>query len=85
MGKSGVALTHAFSSPGAFTIYGTTAGLQGAIAGYGAYVVGQVAKVYLEHGCTWGSLGASTVMSEILAQVEPNTIIYRLRQELFSL
>ncbi len=84
VGKSGVALTHAFSSPGAFTVYSTTAGLQGAIAGYGSYVVGQVAKVYLEQGCTWGSLGASTVMSEILSQVEPDTIIYRLRQELFS-
>ncbi len=84
IGKGGAVLTHAFSSPSAFALYGTTASLQGAIAGYGAYVVGQVAQVYLEQGCTWGSLGASTVMAEILSQVEPNTIIYRLRQELFS-
>ena len=84
IGKGGAALTHAFSSPAAFTIYSATATLQGAIAGYGAYVVGKIAQVYLEQGCTWGSLGASTVMTEILSQVEPNTIIYRLRQELFS-
>ena len=84
IGKGSAVLTHAFSSPSAFVLYGTTASLQGAIAGYGAYVVGQVAQVYLEQGCTWGSLGASTVMAEILSQVEPNTIIYRLRQELFS-
>ncbi len=83
-GKGVATLTHAFDSPGAFTIYSTTAGMQAAIAGYSAYAVGQIAQVYLEQGCTWGSLGASTVMIEILSQVEPNTIIYRLRQELFS-
>ena len=84
IGKGGVAFTDAFSNPSAFTLYSTTASLQGAIAGYGAYVVGKVAQVYLEQGCTWGSLGASTVIAEILSQVEPNTIIYRLRQELIS-
>ncbi|HHP7229733.1 MAG TPA: DUF697 domain-containing protein, partial [Xenococcaceae cyanobacterium] len=82
IGKSSIALTQAFSSPAAFAIYSTTASFQGAVAGYGAYVVGKVAQVYLQQGCTWGSLGASTVITEILSQVEPNTIIYRLRQEL---
>ncbi|MGH2412767.1 MAG: DUF697 domain-containing protein, partial [Microcystaceae cyanobacterium] len=55
---------------------------QGGIAGYGAYAVGKVAQEYLERGCTWGPLGPSTVIQEILNQVEPHTIIYRLRQEL---
>ena len=83
VGKGGAALIGAFHSPGAFVTYGSTAVAQGAIAGYGSYVVGKIAQVYLEQGCTWGDLGASTVIAEILSQVEPNTIIYRLRQELW--
>lgn len=83
LGKGGAAMIAAIDSPGAFFTYTGTAVTQGAIAGYGAYVVGKVAQVYLEHGCSWGELGASTVITEILSQVEPNTIIYRLRQELW--
>jgi uncharacterized protein len=58
--------------------------LQGAIAGYGAYSVGRAAEVYLERGCTWGPQGASTVIQEILGQVSPQTILWRLRQELMG-
>jgi hypothetical protein len=82
IGKSGFALTSAFESPSAFAAFATTASLQGAIAGYGAYAIGKIAQVYLQQGCTWGALGASTLIAEILSQVEPKTIIYRLRQEL---
>jgi hypothetical protein len=84
LGKSSAAVSNAFESPGTFTVYLAAASIQGAIAGYGAYVVGRVAQVYLEQGCTWGSLGPSTVIAEILSQVERDTIIYRLRQELLS-
>ncbi|MGL4882357.1 MAG: DUF697 domain-containing protein, partial [Waterburya sp.] len=84
VGKSGAILTSGFESTGALTAYLGTASLQGAIAGYGTYVIGRVAQVYLEQGCTWGEMGASTLIQEILAQVEPNTIIYRLRQELLQ-
>lgn len=84
VGKSGAILTSGFDSTGAFTAYLGTASLQGAIAGYGTYVIGRVAQVYLEQGCTWGEMGASTLIKEILSQVEPNTIIYRLRQELIQ-
>lgn len=55
---------------------------QASIAGYGAYTVGKAAQIYLEKGCTWGQLGANTVIQEILSQVDRNTILYRLRQEL---
>lgn len=82
-GKGGAALLAAFNSPSAFVAYTGTAGVQSAIAGYGTYVVGKVTQVYLEQGCTWGDLGVSTVIAEILSQVEPNTIIYRLQQELW--
>ena len=81
-GKGGGAILGAVESTGAFATYTTMATAQAAIAGYGAYVVGQVAQAYLEKGCTWGSLGASTVIAEILSQAKPKTIIYRLKQEL---
>ena len=83
VGKTGAALTGMFESPGAFTAYGVAASMQGAIAGYGTYVVGKIAQVYLEQGCTWGALGPSTLIADILSQVQSDTIIYRLRQELF--
>lgn len=84
VGKSGAALSGAFESPGTFITYVTAASLQGAIAGYSSYLVGRVAQVYLEKGCTWGPLGPSTVIAEILSGVERDTIIYRLRQELLN-
>jgi uncharacterized protein len=80
LGKSTAALTSG-DNPTNITAYAGSAIAQGGIAGYGAYAVGKAAQVYLEQGCTWGQLGASTVIQEILSQVEPNTIVYRLRQE----
>ena len=85
VGKGGAVLASGFDSTGAVTAYLGTASLQGAIAGYGTFVVGRVAQVYLEQGCTWGEMGASTLIKEILSQVEPDTIAYRLRQELLQL
>jgi uncharacterized protein len=85
VGKSGAILSSGFDSSGAITAYFGTASVQGAIAGYGTFVIGRVAQVYLEQGCTWGEMGASTLIKEILSQVEPNTIIYRLKQELLEL
>ena len=82
VGKSGAILSSGFDSTGAISAYLGTASVQGAIAGYGTYVIGRVAQVYLEQGCTWGEMGASSLIQEILSQVEPDTIIYRLKQEL---
>jgi uncharacterized protein len=56
--------------------------IQGAIAGYGAYMVGKAAQAYLSAGCTWGEFGANTAIGEILARVDDATIISRLRDEL---
>ncbi|WP_414582998.1 GTP-binding protein [Scytonema sp. PCC 10023] len=81
LGKSTAAIASG-ENPLNVTAYAGTAITQGGIAGYGAYAVGKAAQVYLEKGCSWGQLGASTVIKEILAEVEPNTILYRLRQEL---
>jgi len=81
LGKSTAAIASG-ENPTNFSSYAGAAIAQAGIAGYGAYIIGQAAQVYLERGCTWGQLGASTVIQEILNQVEPNTILYRLRQEL---
>ena len=81
LGKSAAAIASG-ENPTNITAYTGTAIAQAGIAGYGAYAVGKAAQVYLEKGCTWGQLGASTVIAEILSEVEPNTILYRLRQEL---
>ena len=84
VGKSGAILSSGFASSGAIAAYLGTASVQGVIAGYGTYMIGRVAQVYLEQGCTWGEMGASTLIKQILAQVEPNTIVYRLKQELMA-
>ena len=81
LGKSTAAIASGVN-PASLSAYAGTAITQAGIAGYGTYIVGQAAQVYLERGCTWGQLGASTVIQEILHQVEPNTILYRLRREL---
>ena len=82
LGKSAAAISGMFESPAAFTLYGTTALAQGSMAGYGRYAIGKAAQVYLEQGCSWGSTGPSTVIAEILSQIDSETIIYRLKQEL---
>ncbi|MDY7011998.1 MAG: GTP-binding protein [Cyanobacteriota bacterium] len=81
-GKS-AAVAHSFlESPAAIATYATVAAAQGAIAGYGAYAVGQVARDYLQRGCSWGDLGPSTVIQEILSQTRSHAIFHRLRDEL---
>ena len=84
LGKTAAAAASAFDSPTALTAYASSALLQAGMAGYGSYAVGKAAQHYLEHGCSWGPLGPSTVMGEILRQVEPQTIAYRLRQEMLG-
>lgn len=84
LGKSTAAISSG-ENPLNISTYAGAAIAQGGVAAYGAYAVGRAAQIYLERGCTWGQFGASTVIQEILSQVEPNTILYRLRQELWQL
>jgi hypothetical protein len=81
LGKSAAAIASG-DNPFNITTFFGSAIAQGGIAGYGAYTVGKAAQLYLEKGCTWGQLGANTVIQEILSQVDKNTILYRLQQEL---
>jgi len=87
LGKSATAAAAGLDSATSFSAYASVAAIQGAIAGYGAYVVGRAAQVYLEQGCSWGAQGASPAIQDLLNQLQPNTILHRLRQELqqFSL
>jgi hypothetical protein len=82
VGKSGAAAATAFDSVNGVITYGTTAVAQATLAGFGSYRVGKAAQAYLEQGCTWGPLGADTVIQDILNQVDRDTVLYRLRQEL---
>jgi hypothetical protein len=82
LGKSASAVVSTVDNPSGITAYAGSAIAQAGIAGYGAYAVGHAAQVYLEQGCTWGPQGPSTVIQDILNEVEPDTILYRLRQEL---
>jgi len=82
LGKSTAAAAAGIDSSTSLSAYAGTAVFQAAIAGYGSYTIGRAAQLYLEQGCTWGPQGPSTVIQDILNQLEPNTIIYRLRQEL---
>jgi uncharacterized protein len=79
MGK-GVALLS--EGLGGVTAYGSAAIAQGATAGYGTYLVGKATQTYLLQGCTWGELGANTIIQEIISQLQPTSIIYRLQKEL---
>ena len=80
-GKSAIAISSG-ENPMNITGFAATAATQAGIAGYGAYSVGKAAQAYLEKGCSWGELGVSNVIEEILREVEPDTILYRLQQEL---
>jgi uncharacterized protein (DUF697 family) len=67
------------STFGAATL--VTALPQGLAAGYGAYIVGQAAKFYLEHGASWGDAGPKTVVRQILQNAEKDSIMDKLRAE----
>jgi uncharacterized protein len=65
IGKSTAVMTAGENSSN-LGIYTTTGLIQGSLAGYGTYIVGKAAQTYLEQGCTWGELGASTLIAEML-------------------
>ncbi|NCO75691.1 MAG: DUF697 domain-containing protein [Cyanobacteria bacterium] len=76
--KTTSAINSLWENPASFTTLATTALAQGSIAGYGSYLVGKTAQVYLENGCTWGNSGVDTIIAEIISQMPPDSIISRL-------
>ena len=81
LNKSTIAITYGGNHAN-ITTYLSAAVTQAGIAGYSSYAVGKATQAYLERGCNWGELGASSIITEILAEVEHNTILHRLHQEL---
>jgi hypothetical protein len=67
---------------GGLSTFAGTVAMQAAIAGYGAYAVGQAAQIYLSQGCSWGVLGPSQVIQNILSNLDPETVLYHLHQDL---
>ncbi|MEO0539451.1 MAG: GTP-binding protein [Cyanobacteria bacterium P01_A01_bin.105] len=82
LGKSGAALWSLFDSAGGLTAYAGAMSTQAAAAGYGTYIVGQVARSYLEAGCTWGEQGINTRMKQILADAKTGSTLSRLKDEI---
>lgn len=72
----------ALSGGGDFGRYLGAGILQGLMAALGSRLVGKASQTYLESGCTWGIDGSDTLAREILARLEPNTILHRLREDL---
>ncbi len=82
LGKSAAVAGAGGDAASGITAYAGTAIAQGSFAGLGSYAIGRAAQIYLENGCSWGSQGASSTIQDILKNLDTNTILYRIRQDL---
>lgn len=82
LSKTGAAIGGGMGDGSGITAYAGAAIAQATMAGFGTYKVGQAAQVYLEQGCTWGQMGPSTVIQEILSQLDHDSVCDRLREDL---
>jgi len=82
LGKSAAAAASGVDAASGLTAYAGTAIAQASFAGLGSYAIGRAAQAYLENGCSWGPQGASTTIQDILKNLDTNTILYRIRQDL---
>ena len=55
---------------------------QGAAVGFGSYIIGKSAKHFFEHGGSWGGASAKTVVKEILASTDKDSVISHLKEEI---
>lgn len=65
-----------------FVPYVSVAITQASVAGVSSYGIGQVTKVYLANGATWGAEGPKAVISRILENLDENSILNRIKEEL---
>ena len=80
--SKGAVAASSWLNPPQMAGYASAAIFQGGIAAYTAYVIGKAAQIYLEEGCSWGPLGPSTVIEEILREIDADSITSRLKQEI---
>ena len=59
-----------------------TASAQGAVAYYSTYVVGRIAAEYLADGKSWGEGGPKHVVSEILENLDRDTVLREAKREI---
>ena len=55
---------------------------QGATAGFTSYIIGKAAKHYFEHGGSWGAGSAKSVVRDILASTDKDSVISHLKDEI---
>ncbi len=55
---------------------------QGAAAGFSSYIIGQAAKHYFEHGGSWGSGSAKSVVTDILNNTDKDSVLNHLKDEI---
>ncbi|MEL6902363.1 MAG: DUF697 domain-containing protein [Cyanobacteria bacterium J06606_4] len=64
--------------------YVSVALAQAAVSGVSTYAIGQVTKTYLANGATWGKGGPKAVVSDILSNLDEDSIMRQIRSELSS-
>ena len=69
-------------APGGGLGYGAVSLSFGVTASWTSYILGRAAKIYLQQGCQWGSLGIKTVIQQILLQAKADSVVERLRDDL---
>jgi small GTP-binding protein len=62
--------------------YVSVAVTQAGVAGVSSYVIGQVTKIYLANGASWGPDGPKAVVSRILSSLDETSILNRIKGEL---
>lgn len=55
---------------------------QAGVSGVSSYGIGQVTKVYLANGATWGPEGPKAVINRILSNLDETSILNRIKDEL---
>ncbi|MEL7497842.1 MAG: GTP-binding protein [Planctomycetota bacterium] len=55
---------------------------QGATVGFTSYIIGKAAKHYFEHGGSWGTGSAKSVVKEILDATDKDSVVNHLKEEI---
>lgn len=55
---------------------------QGAAAGFSSYIIGRASKHYFEQGGSWGNASAKSVVADILADTDKDSVVSHLKDEI---
>jgi hypothetical protein len=64
--------------------YLSVAVTQAAVGGLSSYGIGQITKTYLANGASWGEESPKAVVNNILASLDENSIMGRIKDELIN-